>query len=67
LSDLIEFSSKSTSASSSTTSITFVSLGDSSPRWLGIAQKLSSHVVESREVCIALLFMGIDSEEPNSI
>jgi hypothetical protein len=67
LSDLIEFSSKSTSTSSSTTSITFISLGDSSPRRLGIAHKLSSHVVESREVCITLLFVGIDSEELNSI
>ncbi len=30
--------------------------------WLGVTQKLPRIVVESQEVCIALLFVGIDSE-----
>jgi hypothetical protein len=34
--------SKSTSTSSSTTSIAFISLGNSSPRWLGVARELPS-------------------------
>jgi hypothetical protein len=37
-------------------------LGIQSPRWLGVARELSRIVVESREVCIGLLFVGIDSE-----
>jgi hypothetical protein len=37
-------------------------LGIQSPKWLGVTQELSWIVVESQEVCIALLFMGIDSE-----
>jgi hypothetical protein len=55
-------SSKSTSASPSTTSFYLLLLGIQSPRWVGVAQELLKIVVESREVCIALLFMGIDSE-----
>jgi hypothetical protein len=39
-------------------------LGIQSPRWLGVAQELRRVVVESWEICIALLFMGIDSEAP---
>jgi hypothetical protein len=31
--------------------------------WLGVTQKLPRIVVESQEVSIALLFMGIDSED----
>jgi hypothetical protein len=42
--------------------IVFVTLGIQSPRWLGVARELSRIVVESREICIALLFMRIDSE-----
>jgi hypothetical protein len=38
-------------------------LGIWSPRWLCISQELPRIVVESQEVCIALLFVGIDSEE----
>jgi hypothetical protein len=37
-------------------------LGIQSPRWLGVARELPRIVVESQEVCIALLFVGIDSE-----
>jgi hypothetical protein len=37
-------------------------LGIQSPRWLGVAQELLRIVVKSWEACIALLFMGIDSE-----
>jgi hypothetical protein len=40
----------------------FLFLRIQSPTWLGVAQKLSRIVVEFREVCIALLFVGIDSE-----
>jgi hypothetical protein len=39
-------------------------LGIQSPRWLGVTQELPRVVVESQKVCIALLFMVIDSEEP---
>jgi hypothetical protein len=37
-------------------------LGIQSPRWLGVARELPRIVVESWNVCIAFLFMGIDSE-----
>jgi hypothetical protein len=45
------------------TSLCLLLLGIQSPRWLGVAQELPWTVVESREVCIALLFVGIDSEQ----
>jgi hypothetical protein len=32
------------------------------PIWLHVIQELPRIVVKSREVCIALLFVGIDSE-----
>jgi hypothetical protein len=57
--------SKSTSASSSTTLIAFVTLRNSPPRRLDVAPGTPKCVVESREVCITLLFIGIDSEELN--
>jgi hypothetical protein len=38
-------------------------LGIQSPIWLGIARELLRIVVESQKICIALLFVGIDSEE----
>jgi hypothetical protein len=41
----------------------FITLGIQSPIWLGVARELPRIVVESQDVCIALLFMGIDSEE----
>jgi hypothetical protein len=44
------------------TSLCLLLLGVQSPRWLGVARELPRIVVEFREVCIALLFMGIDSE-----
>jgi hypothetical protein len=37
-------------------------LGIQSPRWLGIAREHPRIVVESVEVRITLLFVGIDSE-----
>jgi hypothetical protein len=37
-------------------------LGIQSPRWLGVGQELPRLVVKSREVCITLLFVGIDSK-----
>jgi hypothetical protein len=37
-------------------------LGIQSPRRLGVAWELPRIVVESREICVALLFVGIDSE-----
>jgi hypothetical protein len=39
-------------------------LGIKSPRWLGVTWELPGVVGGSREVCIALLSVGIDSEEP---
>jgi hypothetical protein len=44
------------------TLLCFLLLGIQSPRWLGIARELPRIVVESQEVCIALLFVRIDSE-----
>jgi hypothetical protein len=40
----------------------FVTLRESTPTWLGVARELPMMVVESRKVCIALLFVGIDIE-----
>jgi hypothetical protein len=37
-------------------------LGIQSPKRLGIARELLSIVVKSWDVCISLLFVGIDSE-----
>jgi hypothetical protein len=37
-------------------------LGIQSHRWLGVIWELPRIVVESREFCITLLFVGIDSE-----
>jgi hypothetical protein len=39
-------------------------LGIQSPRRLGIIWEILRIVVESWKICIALLFVGIDSEEP---
>jgi hypothetical protein len=44
------------------TSLCLLLLGIQSPRRLGVARELPRIVVESQEVCIALLFVGIDSE-----
>jgi hypothetical protein len=44
------------------TSLCLLLLGVQSPRWLGVTRELPGIVVEFREVCIALLFVGIDSE-----
>jgi hypothetical protein len=44
------------------TSLCFLLLEIQSPRRLGVVWELPRIVVESREVCIALLFVGIDSE-----
>jgi hypothetical protein len=55
-------SSKSTSTSPSMTSLRLLLLGIQSPRWLGVTQEHLWIVVKSWEVCIALLFVGIDSE-----
>jgi hypothetical protein len=44
------------------TSLRLVLLGIQSPRRLGVARELP-RIVKSREVCIALLFVGIDSED----
>jgi hypothetical protein len=55
-------SSKSISPFLSTISLCLLLLRIQSPRWLGVAQELLRIVVESRKVCIALLSMGIDSE-----
>jgi hypothetical protein len=44
------------------TSLCLLILGIQSPRRLGVAWELPRIVVKSREVCIALLFIGIDSE-----
>jgi hypothetical protein len=43
--------------------VVFITLGIQSRKQLGVAQELPRIVVEPREVCIALLFMGIDSED----
>jgi hypothetical protein len=45
------------------TSLPLLLLGIQSPRWLCVAQELTRTVVESWEVCIALLFVGIDREQ----
>jgi hypothetical protein len=42
--------------------IVFVTLGIQSPRQLSVAWELPRIVVKSRELCIALLFVGIDSD-----
>jgi hypothetical protein len=55
-------SSKSTSPSPLMTSLYLLLLWIQSPRRLGVARELPRIVVKSREVCIALLFVGIDSE-----
>jgi hypothetical protein len=44
------------------TSLYLLLLWIQSPRRLGVARELPRIVVKSREVCIALLFVGIDSE-----
>jgi hypothetical protein len=44
------------------TSLRLLLLEIQSPRWLAVARELS-RIVKSREVCIALLFVGIDSED----
>jgi hypothetical protein len=44
------------------TSLRLLLLGIQSPRRLAVARELS-RIVKSREVCIALLFVGIDSED----
>jgi hypothetical protein len=44
------------------TSLLLLLLGIQSPRWLWVAWELPRIVVMSQEVCVALLFMGIDSE-----
>jgi hypothetical protein len=44
------------------TSLCLLLLEIQSPRWLGVAREFPRIVVESREVCIALLFVEIDSE-----
>jgi hypothetical protein len=46
------------------TSLCLLLLGIQSSRWLGVAQVLPRIVVESQKVCITLLFMRIESEEP---
>jgi hypothetical protein len=43
-------------------SLRLLLLGIQSPRWLGVALELPRIVVEFREVCITLLFVGINSE-----
>jgi hypothetical protein len=44
------------------TSLYLLLLWIQSPRRLGVSRELPRIVVKSREVCIALLFVGIDSE-----
>jgi hypothetical protein len=44
------------------TSLYLLLLGIQSPRWLGVTQELPRIVVESWEVSIAHLFIGIYSE-----
>jgi hypothetical protein len=44
------------------TSLRLLLLGIQSPRWLGVARELPRILVKSWEVCITLLFVGIDSE-----
>jgi hypothetical protein len=44
------------------TSLCLLLLGIQSSRRLGVTRELPKIVVESREVCIALHFMGIDSD-----
>jgi hypothetical protein len=44
------------------TSLRLLLLRIQSPRRLGVARELLRIVVKSEEVCIALLFMGIDSK-----
>jgi hypothetical protein len=44
------------------TSLRLLLLGIQSSRRLGVARELPRIVVKPREVCIALLFVGIDSE-----
>jgi hypothetical protein len=56
-------SSKITSPSPTMTSWCSLLLGIQSPKWLGVAWELPRIVVESREVCITLLFVGIDRED----
>jgi hypothetical protein len=55
-------SSKSTSPSLSITLLRLLLLGIQSLRRLGVTRELLRIVVKSREVCISLLFVGIDSE-----
>jgi hypothetical protein len=58
----VPHSSKSTSPYPSTTSLRLLLLGIQSLRRLGVARELPRFVVKSQEVCIALLFMDIDSD-----
>jgi hypothetical protein len=44
------------------TSLCLLLLGIQSPKWLDVTRELPRIVVESRKVCIALIFVGIDSE-----
>jgi hypothetical protein len=44
------------------TSLHLLLLGIQSPRRLGVSWELPRIVVKSRELCIAILFVGIDSE-----
>jgi hypothetical protein len=46
----------------SITTLHLLLLGIQSPRRLDVARELPRIVVKSREVCIALLFMGFDSK-----
>jgi hypothetical protein len=50
------------SPSPSTTLLCLLLLGIQFPRRLGVTREVPRTVVESWEVCIALLFVGIDSE-----
>jgi hypothetical protein len=42
-------------------------LGIQSPRQLGVARELPMIVVESWKACVALIFVGIDSEHQVSL
>jgi hypothetical protein len=44
------------------TSLCLLLLGIQYPRWLGVSRELPRIVVGSWEVCIAPLFVGVDSE-----
>jgi hypothetical protein len=59
------FPSKDTSTFLSTNSFVFITFGDSSLKQLDVAQKLPILWLSPKKVCIVLLFMRIDSEEPN--